>query len=202
MAAILRHGLETNPDAQDRLRFVAAQRTTWTLAWLSWHLAALSILWFFVSLARAHQSDTNSLLSYSVLLVAAAIVPDLIAESIEIGVLPELAEQRLQSTVEHPVQLVETIHRTAMILTGYLANGLYTLATFLATWATRRHYASWIVLAGLVISVFGFALSVSVLVNSVAGMFWSNVGLVPAIIVWQIGIAIDAARCRHRVSMG
>ena len=30
MALVLRHGLETNPDIQERLRFIAGNRVLWT----------------------------------------------------------------------------------------------------------------------------------------------------------------------------
>jgi hypothetical protein len=80
------------------------------------------------------------------------------------------------------------------MLTGYLANGLYTLATVLAVWATRRVYAPWIWSAGFAVGVFGFAMSASALADSVTGLFWANAGLVPAIVVWQVGVAINASK--------
>ena len=197
MAAILGRGLETNPDLVSRMRFVVEHRTAWTLAWLSWHAAALSILWYFLCFARAHETETASPstgVHFVVLLTAAGIVPDLIAESIEIGVLPELAANALNS---RPSDLSEdsylTIHRIAIVFTGYLANGLYTLATVIATWSTRKVYPTWVWLCGLMVGLFGFALSYSALINSVVGMFWSNVGLVPSILVWQVGVAIHAS---------
>lgn len=200
MAFVLAHGLETNPDLSSRLSFVANHRSAWIAAWLTWHAAALSILWFFICFEAAHREHESirCVLRLALILVAAAIVPDLIAESMEIGVLPGLARTALDENVPEAAAnartLFSTLHRVAVMLTGYLANGLYTLGTVVAVCVTRRWYAPWIWSAGLAIGVFGIALSASVLCDSVSGMFWTNVGLVPAIVVWQIGIAKDASR--------
>lgn len=203
MAVVLRHGLETNPDLSSRLRFVVEHNVEWTLAWLTWHVAAFSILWFFMCFEAAHsfEESKRGVLRLAVILVAAAIVPDLIAESIEIGVLPALARDAMNANEPahstHARELYVTIHRIAVMMTGYLANGLYTLATVLAVWSTRRVYAPWIWSAGLTVGVFGFAMSASALADSVAGLFWANAGLVPAIVVWQVGVAVDASKRRH-----
>ena len=199
MAFVLRHGLETNLDLSSRLRFLAEHKTAWTLAWLTWHAAAFSILWFFICFESAHslQEPRRGVMRLAVILVVAAIVPDLIAESIEIGVLPELAREALnESESTQARESYRTTHRVAVMMTGYLANGLYTLATVLAVWNTRREYAPWIWSSGLAVGLFGLALSASVLADSVAGMFWTNAGLVPAIVVWQVGVAVDASK-RH-----
>jgi hypothetical protein len=201
MAVILRHGLESNDDSAGRMRFLAESRLLWTLAWLTWHAAALAILWFFFSFVEAHAAEgpSRGLLHVALLLVAAAIVPDLVAQSIEIGVLPDLASEVMHGNPAMESQttavierLFHALHRTVVMLTGYLANGLYTLATIAAVAATWKFYAAWTRLAGMAVGLFGFWLSAAALINSVAGMVWSNVGLVPAIALWQIGIALDA----------
>jgi len=204
MALILRHGLETNPDFTSRLEFLAHQTPMWILGWLTWTAAALSILYFYASFARAHESDGNlpsAPLQFAVLLSVAGIAADLAAETIEMGVLPGLAERALmeqsdQSTESSVALLFLTAHRSAVILTGFLANGLYSLSAMLLVWTTRSFYARWIRIAGLCVGLVGLALSGASLVNSVNGMFWTNVVLVPSIIVWQLGVAITASKRR------
>ena len=185
MAAILRHGLETNPDLQSRLGFLVDHRVLWTLGWLTWTAAAIAILYFYIAFAAGHSEDTSSTpaLRLAVLLTAAAIAPDLSAQAIEIGVLPDLAG------LNDPDRFV-LFHRTAVLMSGYVANGLYSLSALILAWSTRNAYRPWIWLAGLAVGCFGFLLSAAALMNSPAGMFWSNVVLVPAILVWLGGVAL------------
>ena len=211
MALVLRHGLESNADAAARVRFLAESRLAWTLAWLTWHGAALAILWFFFSFVEAHAagSSNRGALRVALVLVGAAIVPDLAAQSIEIGVLPELASELYPGpasatapNADATERLYHTLHRSVVMMTGYLANGLYTLASVVAVAATWRSYPAWTRLSGAALGLFGFWLSAAALVNSVDGMVWSNVGLVPAIALWQIGIALDARRRLRGESVG
>src|SRR5262245_22065705 len=55
MLLVLRHGLETTPELQDRLAFLVNHRAPWTLAWLSWTAAAFSILYFYTAFSDAHR---------------------------------------------------------------------------------------------------------------------------------------------------
>jgi hypothetical protein len=205
MATVLRYGLETNPAVLDRVEFLQQHRLAWTLGWLTWQAAALSILWYFFCFVRAHQpqsADENPVLKLAVVLAAAGIVPDLIAESLWMAVLPELAKGVSKTPAADFTQLerFELLHRCAVVLSGYLANGLYTLATIIATWSTRRTYALPITASGMAVGVFGTVLSASALVNSASGMFWSNVGLLPAILIWQVGVALHAGREHKRAA--
>src|SRR5215831_6388673 len=93
MAVVLRQGLDTNADFQDRLTFLINSRWLWTVAWLSWSLAALAILNFYMSFAAVHDAGAflASPLWFAVLLTVAAVGLDLAAQAIEVGVLPDLA---------------------------------------------------------------------------------------------------------------
>jgi len=185
MAVVLRQGLETNPDLPDRLSFLVNHRTLWTLGWLTWTAAAIAILYFYIALAAAHASTPA--LRLAVLLTAAAIAPDLSAQAIEIGVLPDIAQGA-------ELDRFLLLHRTAVLMSGYVANGLYSLSALILAWCTRQVYPVWVWLAGIAVGCFGFMLSAAVLMNSTAGMFWSNVVLVPAILVWLAGVALREAR--------
>jgi hypothetical protein len=206
MLVVLRHGLETNPNLDDRLRFLTEHKAWWIAAWLVWNAAALSILYFFVSFASAHARENRAqtaLLQLAVLMATAGIAADLSAEAIEMGVLPRLAYEALGDRGERGFAAAHSNfhawHRAAVMLTGYLANGLYTLAAILITWTTRRSYPAWTWLAGLVVGAAGLSLSAAALSDSAAGMLWSNVVLVPAILTWQLGVALAAAE-RARAS--
>jgi hypothetical protein len=92
-------------------------------------------------------------------------------------------------------------HRTAVILTGFLANGLYTISAFLLVWASRRKYSRRIQAAGLGVVVGGSILSAAAWLDSAAGMVVANLVLVPCLLAWLAGIAtypdglFNAGRC-------
>jgi hypothetical protein len=125
---------------------------------------------------------------------------DLASEAIEMGVLPGLARQvlaELARGVQQPTELpiFLTFHRTAVMLTGYLANGLYTLAVILCVWSTQKIYPAWVSVAGIGVGGAGLTLSKATLLLSVNEMMWANVVLVPCIMAWLLGVALT---CAHR----
>jgi hypothetical protein len=152
----------------------------WTLGWLTWTAAAVAILYFYMTFA-----DTHATSRFAVLLTVAAIGPDLAAQSIEIGVLPALAAD--PSTKAVP-ELFLIMHRVAVMLSGYLANGLYSATAIMLAWAARHKYPGWVSWTGIAVGVFGAALSIAALLDSAAGMFWTNVLLVPAILLWLAAV--------------
>jgi hypothetical protein len=183
MAAVLRHGLETTPDLQARLAFLVNHRAAWTAAWLTWTVAAIAILYFYSSFADAYQSPR-----LAVLLTVAALASDLSSQAIEIGVLPSLASEALGANGNAGAFL--QLHRIAVVLSGYLANGLYSTSALILAYTARRIYPAWITASGLAVAAFGFALSVAALMDSIAGMFWTNVFLVPSLLLWLGALAI------------
>jgi hypothetical protein len=189
MAIILRHGLETNPDIQARLGFLVNHRGLWTLGWLTWTVAAIAILYFYIAFVDAHASSRgnarlDSTHRLAVLLTVAALAPDLTAEAIEIVILPAVAQL---GNIDRFILL----HRIAVLMSGYVANSLYSLSAGILSWSTRKSYSAWIWLAGLAVAGSGIALSVAALMNSTEGMFWSNVVLVPSLLLWLAGVAAE-----------
>lgn len=182
MALVLRYGLETNSNFQDRLLFIANHRTLWTCAWLTWTAAAIAILYFYLTFCSTHQ-----LPRLAVLLTAAAIAPDLSAQAIEIGVLPGIAAHILNSNAG--LDLFIALHRTAVMLSGYTANGLYSLSALILAFSARHTYPAWVSLAGIGTGCFGLALSGAALMDSASGMFWTNVLLIPSLLLWLAGVA-------------
>ena len=107
--------------------------------------------------------------------------PDLAAQSIEIGVLAGLAAAPEQFLI---------MHRVAVMLSGYLANGLYSATAIMLAWAARDKYPVWVSILGLAVGLFGVALSIAALLDSAAGMFWTNVLLVPTILLWLAALCV------------
>jgi hypothetical protein len=186
MAFVLGRGLETNPDIHDRMAFLVNHQMLWTFAWLTWTVAGPAILYFYMALSDAHPSSPK----IAVLFTVAALAPDLAGQAIEIGVLPGVTS----------TELFLTLGRTATMLSGYLANGLYSLTALMLVWSSRIGYPKWVSSAGFTVGVAGLALSVAVLLEAVRGMFWTNVLLVPALLVWLGGVAY-AEETRQRLAI-
>lgn len=206
MATVLRHGLGTNTDLPARMNFLVGHQAMWIAAWFSWNAAALTILYFYTCFVHAHMIDRkggNGFLRFAVMLTVAAIAADLSAEAIEMGVLPGIARRAVtelhSGDTGSAVQQFLMLDRIAVMLTGYLANGLYTMSALLLILPTRHAYPGWTWGAGLVVGVSGIALSVAALIDSVPGMVWSNAVLVPAIILWQVGVAVTAGKRGRRM---
>jgi hypothetical protein len=196
MLLVLGRGLETAPNLESRLRFIAENSPAWTAGWLVWNAAALSILYYCVCFAAAHAERGE--VTFAVALCSAAVACDLAAQSVFMGVLPQLARPALDEVLGggagRDAALFLLWHRGAVALTGYVANGLYTCATLLLCWTTRREYPPATVAAGLLTCAGGVALSVAALAESVAGMFWANVLLMPSLIGWLLAVGREAAR--------
>lgn len=202
MAVVLRHGLETNPDLHQRLTYIVEHGRLWTLAWLTWSVAAITVLYFYISLCGLQEAQArySGLGRLAVLIASAGLATDLAAEAIEIGALPELARQALalQSLDQSspPLSLFLSLHRIDVMLSGYVANGLYSFAAMILAVVTRRHFPPWVPLIAVAAGLFGVALSVACLFESVAGMFWCNVILVPLLWIWLAGVAMSSSSGR------
>jgi hypothetical protein len=189
MALVLRRGLETNADLADRLRFVAGSRLSWTMGWICWTVAALTILNFYARFAAAHRALAPVTVSAAVWLTVAAVGADWTAQAVEVLVLPSLARAADAAGFL-------ACHRKAVLLTGFLANGLYTFSALLLVWASRPAYPRWIRTAGFGVVAGGSALSAAAWADSAAGMLWANVVLMPSLLLWLAGVAASAARRR------
>jgi hypothetical protein len=176
MALILRNGLETNPNFLNRVSFIVDHGALWSLGWLTWTAAAIAILCFYAAFTSLHQTG-----EIAVWLTIAAIGPDLCAQAIEIGALPQIATR---------ADLFVTLHRIAVLMSGFVANGLYSASALILAWMTRRVYPGWVCVAGMATGLSGFALSAAAIVNSADGMLWTNVVLLPCLLVWLAGVAI------------
>jgi hypothetical protein len=197
MLFVLRRGLATNPDLSDRMRFVAESLSSWRLAWASWNLAAFSILYYFARMAGAHADDGPSTARWcrrALVIGIAAVVFDLSAEMLMMFVLPLAARAG-------DVERFLFVDRAAVLLTGFLANLLYTAGAAILALATRRSYPSWTWGAGAAASVAGALLSVSALTGSITGLFWTNAMLVPLLTLWQFGVALASSSAARRADV-
>src|SRR5262245_38659762 len=109
MILVMRNGLETNPDFHDRVRFITEHRELWSESWLIWTAAAIAILYFYSAFTEAHGVRPTA-----VYLTVAAVVMDLSAQAIEMGLLPRIAHDILSAQGRPEVFMA--LHRLAVML--------------------------------------------------------------------------------------
>jgi len=146
LALGLRNGTEVVPDMADRIAFVSGHPLFWRAGWILWMAAALSLLGFYAWWACRVPSPRAGMLA--LLVASAGACSDLFTESLFVGWLPDGFAR---------------IDRPATLLTGGMANGLYTVAGIILTLATpdlRGGLRAWAWLtwaSGILLSVFAFA---------------------------------------------
>src|SRR5437870_2296897 len=131
MLLVLRRGLPVPGSAPSaRLDFVRGHAGLWRGAWILWHAAAVSLVLLFLVLAERFRRRAPVRAALAMIVAVAGLAADLAAEAILMAVPPAFDERGF-----------EAAEVAAGVLTGYLANGLYTAAGLLLTWAGARQLA-------------------------------------------------------------
>jgi hypothetical protein len=198
MAFLLRGGILTEPSVRVRMRYIADHSLGWTIGWIIWMLAGLSIVAFYAWWARqlAHSNarilplplgegrgegrgaSRWQLSAAGVLLAAIGMICDWTGESISAFALVESA---VSPNAGFESFLKE--ERSAMLLTAGAANFFYSLGgllLMLATpdlprWVRGTMWATWA--AGLVMAL-------SAVAGVISGIVVTTVLLFPLLIVW------------------
>jgi len=166
MVLVLRHGLESESDPGARDAFIIDHAALWQGSWGIWICAALSLAAFYGWWAA--RMDRLRLGRTVFLITVVGLACDLAAESIYIGWAP----------------LPGAIMRTAALLTGGAANGLYTVAGILLTLATPMTGPFRAVTWAVWIS--GLALTASTIAGTVTGMAVSTAALMILFCPWCV----------------
>lgn len=130
MLLALRPGMAANPDVLVQATYIAAHPGVWIAGWAAWNLAALSLLAYLGAVGMMVRHRGPVLATFGMALAALGIVPDLAAEALQMGVLPQLSVRLLAAGDLRPVLVEQFLFadRISVLLTGFLGNGLYTLA--------------------------------------------------------------------------
>ncbi|HEX9637052.1 MAG TPA: hypothetical protein VGB99_05935 [Acidobacteriota bacterium] len=171
---ILKPGTEVEADLTRRAAYIAEHLLGWRAGWLLWYAAAATLLGFYAWWAARLPRQSIGIAAWC--LAAVGIASDWTAESLYIGWLP--------------AQL-DSIQRLGTILTGGVANGLYSVAGAILTLSTPNLPRSLLVLAWLT-WVFGFGLSAAAFAGHVAGMVAAAAGLMPlfCLLACRIGLQL------------
>jgi hypothetical protein len=174
MALALRKGLPIagNP-FDDRIAFVREHATLWRAGWSSWHVAAVGLVLLMLVLASRFRGRAPVRAALAAVLAVAGLAADLAAEAIAMGVSPAVESRDFL--------LVESMYG---VLTGYLANGLYTAAGILLTWAGARELPRAVLALGVPVWGAGLWLSAASLTHSAVGQLWSTAVLIPLFVLW------------------
>jgi len=174
MLLLLRPGLPALSGTVDQhIAYIAGHLTLWRLGWLLWNAAAVSLLAFYTGLAGVFVSRAPLICALALVVATAGIAADLSAEALYMGVGADLGPGPF-AALEH----------AASLLTGYVGNGLYTLAGVLLVWAGAREIPRPLLLLSLPVWAAGLALSGSSLVGFIPGQIWSTAALMPLFVIW------------------
>ncbi|OFW25608.1 MAG: hypothetical protein A3G21_05590 [Acidobacteria bacterium RIFCSPLOWO2_12_FULL_66_21] len=119
MATALRAGTEMVPAASDRIAYVLAHPVTWRAGWALWMAAAVSLVAFYAWWADYVEERAWALAALAIATVGLA--GDLAGEALLIGWVPRDYQR---------------VAPLATLLTGAVANGLYTVAGIILTLKT------------------------------------------------------------------
>ena len=170
-----------------RIDYVGDHLLIWRAGWLLWTAAAVSLLALYVALYGLWKDNASTAARLAMLFAAAGFAPDLVAGSLFIGVMPGLGAA--------DYSVVETI---ALSSTGYVANGLYTAAGILLTWAGRRVLPRSLVGLAALVWFAGVWLSAATITHSTSGQFASSAVLLAMFILWSglLGMWLEKGRDR------
>ncbi len=162
MAGPMRAGLPVGGELASRLHYIQANIVLWQLGWLTWMMSAVGLLLFAHLLATALTPSVWR--QFALTLIGLGIIPDLSAETLYALVLPMLAQQGSSLDTLHFVD------QFAMLLTGFLGNGLYNLGGLLLTLLLIKQHpklAHWLYI-GVVAWILGLGLSVAIALQQLA----------------------------------
>ena len=164
----------------------------WQAGWLVWHAAAILLLALFVVLSLRFRERAPVLSRLALVLAAAGLAADLAAETLLLMLQPDVAFGVL-GVGRAAALLFLTYERVAVLLTGYLGNGLYTIAGIMLTWAGRKALPRW--LLRLSIPLWGAGLFLSFSSTSPgSGPGVATAILMPLFVVWAFGVGRWLAR--------
>jgi hypothetical protein len=174
MALALRKGLPIPGNSFDaRIAFVREHAALWRAGWFSWHAAAVGLVLLMLVLASRFRGRAPVRAALAAVLAVAGLAADLAAEAIAMGVSPAVESRDFL--------LVESVYG---VLTGYLANGLYTAAGILLTWAGARELPRAVLALAVPVWGAGLWLSAASLTHSAVEQLWSTAVLMPLFVLW------------------
>jgi hypothetical protein len=174
MLVLLRDGLPGFPE-ESRLAYMAAHPAAWTGGWMLWQLAAVSLLALYVVLALRFGGVASVL---ALVVAAAGFAIDLTSEVRYIDSLPALSGEAFVR-----------LDRELEVLIGYAANGLYTLAFALLSFAGWRVLPRAARVLAVPVVASGVALAIASLLHDARAELVTSAVLFPLFTLWIVVVA-------------
>jgi hypothetical protein len=168
---VLRQGLPPR-SLSDRAAFISSHEFVWRIGWLGWSVAAVTLLGLFLALAGRWSAEAPVLCGLGIVVATAGLAADLSAEALLAGF--------TRSTLPN----LSLVQSEAFLLTGYVGNGLYTVAGILLTAAGRRELPTSVLALGGAVWAGGLWLSAATLVGSTTGEAVSTGIVIASFVVW------------------
>ncbi|HCU25029.1 MAG TPA: hypothetical protein DF383_08430 [Deltaproteobacteria bacterium] len=192
MLLFLNPALDPKNSLAAKLQYLLARPGAWTGSWILWIFAALSLILLLIHWGTAldHFTEGRSRpwIIFGTLIACLGLIPDTIAEVLYLGTLPDLAKQTLaHGDIAAISSRFHDWENTALLLTGFLGNGLYclgglTLQSFTLKYGALPRFCRYF---GFVVWICGLALSTAVLFKSSVGMYLLTALTMASFILWS-----------------
>lgn len=199
MLLFLRPGL-VPLDVEERMSFIASNALLWKLTWGLWVLAALSLICFFIhwawALDRLSGGKYRGLFIFGALAGSLGMIPDTLAETLYLSLIPKLATDAARTSDPLLHQLISSEFMKweylSSMFTGFLGNGFYCvggLTLNLVAFKVPQFPKFW-AFAGLPIWVFGFGLTLASFMGSILGLQIFTALTMISYIVWSGALSL------------
>lgn len=154
-----------------RAAYLARNQVPWALMWTTWTMASLSLFGFYWTLARRLQPEQPRLVRQVSILMLLALAVDVSGQVVYATMTPGLAREMLFGRAADPQLLIARFlwsERIPALLSGAIANGLYTLCGVLIAAATVRdpRFPAWLRRLGWPVWAMGLALSAATVMDA------------------------------------
>jgi hypothetical protein len=170
MLLFLRQGVDPSLEVIERVRYIAAHPGWWRLSWLVWMAAALSLIYFFIHWGLFLDGHApRALIIFGVIVGSLGMMPDILAETLFLGLLPRLGQEILQAPEGSQGALLQSFAHwqwATTLVSGFVGNGFYALGGLILNGASHRSgrfrkifvwlgWPTWVFAVGLSVSTAG-----------------------------------------------
>ena len=191
-------GTAAGGDAANRMTFIAAHATLWSVGWLLWMGGSLGLVLSIWVVTRVFVSRTSApnLLRFAPLLALIGGTVDIVGDALQVTAFPTIANAYTAAPAggSTPALLFELADHLASLLSAGVANTLYFIAGALCVIALARShdFPRWLTGLGVVTWLATLAATPAVFVPAVlpvfvAGALFLYAAWLVAIALWGIG---------------
>jgi hypothetical protein len=172
---LLQPGLPAaNVTLGSQMRWVQEETAPWSIGWVCWQIAAVSLLAFYAALASRWRDHGPWRCRVALICAAVGFAADMSGQLIAMGIQPSLDSGAMFRLVE----------RLTVVLTAYVGNTLYAGAGMLLVWAGAHVLPKRLILLSLPVWAGAGLMSVAAVIAWPFGLFLSTAIVLPAVVIW------------------